>query len=780
MSTANDIALDLIYRQWISFVPISPENYKKLVDAKMISPLASDAASAQKMMAKANPPYVKRDQVDEDEEEVVQSKTEDPDSDYYRPFYKYVHRENIELLYEREFGGAPYKDIKKSEWMPESVVEHKSDFISWINSILFNGFQNRESYKKFDLYRRQAYQWLHEKKNLGDFSDRHSRNEFLRKETMRMSENSLYAINKYDYLKEGSDESGKMPLVCAPHQEIISYLTDCGYSWFDIKGRQVGLTSVMGAWASNKIVWNKGYFIKYFAHDDNKTEEIFRDKIKGTFGEKPDWIRFTLNEKGDKESIVLNDRDNWLRLGRKSSKGGIEGHDSSIQVQAPSVYAINGGSPQVAMIDEAALIDIFSPMVKEAYPAMSRINLATGRIEQIRQVIAWTTGGIVEAASKGFEREFMGILKKWKSDPARANIIPLFFDWTCKPGMTPAEYDRQKEIYYASEGEDGEKSKIQFHQHYPTTIDDVFLTSHTTLLSIKYISDRINQCRSIDHELRPEVGRFVPIFDESKPMGENSWIPYRIVGARFVKAEHVDDPKNQCVKIFMHPEPEWANRYYAGTDPTGSVQTASDMTSSVWDEHNKTIAALVSTNFIDYRERFLQCALLSLYYSNKHSKCWELVEKNVGLSYCEFKANNGLDSNLVATTELPEIFRTQNDMYGFGIDNRRGTKNQRIIQAMYNLFKDYGDRIWIEDFWIQHKTFIKKMTKEGNETWGSINKAYYKDDALFSAAFSYICRQAFEFSHPRLMSEEADRSKNRRVVVTPFGYDKDFNLVVDG
>ena len=78
---------------------------------------------------------------------------------------------------------------------------------------------------------------------------------------------------------------------------------------------------------------------------------------------------------------------------------------------------------------------------------------------------------------------------------------------------------------------------------------------------------------------------------------------------------------------------------------------------------------------------------------------------------------------------------------------------------MQELITLYGDRVYIEDFWVQLSTFVCKITEKGNETWETHDKRKYHDDVLFAVVFAYICSLSFDFRLPdnRRASERIDR-----------------------
>ena len=774
----NETALEYFHENWLKGLPVPKDALEQMEEAGLLTK-GSSIVSLDSGISKPNPYIINPSQADSGREDVrgagsIQFSRLDESYSYDG-----VTRDNFEKL----FDYAPFKnsgkEILKKDWLPESTVYHKDDFYNWVNSITFDGFQNRIDYNKFNLYRQQAYQWLCEYDYESNYRSQRDKNEFRQREFNRKKANSLYSANKMLYMQDGSIGDGIVPFIAEAAQEIVLYLLDSNYSGVATKGRQIGFSTIFGFWGANKISHYKNYFLKYIAIDEEKTEEIFNDKIKYAYSNFDDMYRFYTDDDGKIKDLAINNRDNLLRLGKKTSKGDISGQNSRIKVEAPTVYAINGGSPQAAFVDEAMAIPILSRMLKEQRPTMFAKDPRTGRMEIKRMLWMFSTGGVEDRSQKIFEAEVMSIIKRWKKKDFGGGMIPLFFDWTARPGITPRIYLNEMEEYYSKEGPEAESSRVQFHQHYPQSLEDVFLSSNATLLSIKYITERLNTCWSLDESIKPEVGYFEPVFDISSPNPEGSYLPYKITGAKFVKSDDaVMDPSKKCVTIFLHPENTWRYRYYAGTDPTHSVNATSEMSTSVWDEFYKTLAATVSVDHIDYKERFLQCALMSLYYHHDGAPCPELVEKNIGTAYCGFKESIMLDSNLILTSELPDLYRSSTDKHGYGIDKKRGEKKKNIINAMYELYSVYGPRIFIAKFWYQHKTFVKKITRSGEESYGPANGELYRDDALDSSTFSYICRKCFPGVEPIETSSEDSTRLASSGSLSRFYYDENYNLRV--
>ena len=605
-------------------------------------------------------------------------------------------------------------------------------------------------YDKFDLYCQQADRWYSEDSWMSDYKDDMSRRDFAMRELKRLKQNTLYAINKYIYLKEGDMGSGSRRYDAKPVHRVICFLVDSGYSFEMGKPRQIAATSTLGAIAMIKMVLNKNLFIKFITMDKESGEEIFEDKIKYPFGELEEWMK----------PEVSNDRDNLFKLSSKKKKGTSSGPNSKIQVVAPSVSAINGGSPNIVMIDEAGYIGVLGKMIKEARPTMFWQNPETKELEMKRQIIIWGTGGAMDKGGKAYEDEFTESMKKWRKREFTSGIIPIFFDWTTRPGITREFYDSEKKVYTV-EGPEAESKMVQFRQTYPSTYHDMFLTSHKTLVGIDYIEKRLKDISSIASKSEFKVGYFEPIFDLTKPENDNSDLPYEIKGATFIPTE--DHDPRASVKIMIDPKPDWENRYYAGTDPIATDNGYSNMSTAIWDAHYNTLAAVVNYRSSDHKETFLQSILLCMYYGKYSSKrVKELVEGNIGQAYMNYKESKGERRGLMYRTELLPVL--QGGTSPLGIDNR-GNRNRLIISKMHDMVVSFGDRIYYDTMFEQLRTFVCTISNSGNETWGTLDKRNFHDDVLFSATFAYICSLSFANRPPIHLKTEKQKYKIKHILV---------------
>lgn len=673
--------------------------------------------------------------------------------------------------YNHRFEGRN-KPIEKKEWLPESTTEHHPDFINWINSINTRGFANKIHYRKFTLYCQQAYQWLSEVDNAINYDDEEDRMDYYLNELRRCDENALYFLNKYVYYKEGDaeDKSGRIKYIAAPVHEFMAYMNDCGYSEITVKGRQIAATTTKMALKVRNVVFKANHFMKFITEDVEKAQEIFEDKLKFCFSELPEWMR----------PNVLNERDNLFKIGYKPEKGKKEGVGSKIMVVAPKRTAVAGGAPQEVSIDEGGNINILGIMIGNSRPTMMWMNPRTKKIEMKRRLDVWGTGGQMDKGGKAFETEYMTIFNDWMEGKYGHCIIPVFFDWTCRPGATQEDYDREKAVAYAKGADDRDpdarKHITEFHQSWPTSLQDVFRTSSKTLIDEEYIESsltRIREAKVSSKFMVTQKGYFEPIYDLSQPTSEGADVPYKIIDAKFVPTDDLD--RRASVEIFMHPERTWHHRYWQGTDPIDTYTGHSNFASTVWDKYLKTPAAILNWRIPDYPQVFLQSLLLGLYYDSRPKKLGikELVESNRGSSYTDYKKNKGFDRDMVLNYQLPPMFQNNTTINeGVGIDNK-GQRNTGIVHRMFEMTSAYGQNFFHSIIFEQFKTFTSKVSDTGKEVWGPINNKSFMDDTLFSTTFSYICA---ELCFPELQPISNETLKAKKEYYYPLMRGRDGKL----
>lgn len=637
--------------------------------------------------------------------------------------------------------------IDKSEWMPPNATYFDKEFVSFISSTHIK-FEEIRPYKEFYLYMRQAQRWLDEKSTFEEQPDKSSKIYFARKEISRIKINSLYFANKYALLKEGAQDGGDRKYKAHLVHAFLLFLFDQGRSMYIGKGRQIACTSTISIAFVAKMISRVNLFLKFIAQDESTTNEIFDDKIKYTFGEMPDWLK----------PKVANDRGNLLKLSFQpsSTKGSRNTKSTSVRVVPPSPTAINGGSPDIVGVDEAAFIDVFEAMVKEARPTMFQERIINGISQLVhrRQVVAWSTGGRTEKGKGVFEGALRTISQKWYDGNFSEGIVPIILDWTTRPGISREFYLRERDAYALGrmefhEGMDLEQRMVQFYQHYPSSIDDMFTKVRNTLVPASLIRQMEDRMRAMPVDLRPSMGRFKPIYDESEKMPVGSYFRAKVIGAEWVPAG--DDDISAPVWLFLHPEKNKEWRYWQGTDPISSGSGQSNMASAIWDRHLKTISCIVNYRTNDPYEVFEQVALMGKYYANPGQDfCLELIENNISSNYEQFKGTPALAglNSFVLQTELPEYLQT-NSRAEVGLSNKSSTRGEIIARMKHVLSGPFAKNIVFPEVWLQASKFVLHQLRGGGERWDSEDVNRYQTDVLFAVSFAYICALSFPHRLPK-------------------------------
>lgn len=651
-----------------------------------------------------------------------------------------------------------YKEIKTEKWYPNyEEFHHPKEFVDWVNSIN-SGWQNKISYKPFELYRKQAYEWLKDKSQITDFDNEEDQIDWLSREVARCRDNSLYFCNKYGWIKEDRADNGMLKYTAWEAQEVLLFLFDCGYSLMIGKARQIGFTTTMCLAGMKRVNLFKSYFIKFVTHSKDKGQEIFRDKVKWAYTKVPDFIA---NE-------VKNWTDEIMSFDKKGDKKGRDhGGGSRFQVDSPKIDAINGGSPSAVFVDEIGLFEIFGEMMREGRPALFKYNPETGKMTMQQQFMAWGTGGEMDKGGSVFEAEFKMALKKWQAGEFEYGIIPLFMNAYARRGVTAEHIRKEKDAYMALSGtKKGEAAKVQFHQHYPITIDDMFIRKSRTLYPIYTCQQRLDEIYNRERPIT--YGYFEPIFDASQP-STDPIVPYKIIGAEFVPTTGRDDVATTAV-IVDHPPPNeiWRYRYFQGTDPINSETGHSKMSSAIWDVLTGSVASVVFHRERKFKHTYLQVLLQSLYYDQeRRGGVKELVENNIGDMHVDFQEVLGFKNKFTAQAALP-LYLQVNGGKWFGISNKTNTA-PRIIAKIEEMVDAHADSIDIPWFWEQMKTFVEKDLKSSvsnRETrYQAADTRYDWDDAIFSIVFAYINSLCYAKYDPVNIKENmGDKKVHRRYV----------------
>ncbi len=123
-------------------------------------------------------------------------------------------------------------------------------------------------------------------------------------------------------------------------------------------------------------------------------------------------------------------------------------------------------------------------MIKEARPTMFMSNDDTNKLEFKRQIIIWRTGGEMDKGGKAYEIEFRNALAHWEKGNFEHGIIPLFFDWTTRPGITKEFYPGKQILKKCFEADI--HLTINSDAHHPNEIANNFEDVASVLLDIGY------------------------------------------------------------------------------------------------------------------------------------------------------------------------------------------------------------------------------------------------------------------------------------------------------
>lgn len=643
------------------------------------------------------------------------------------------------------------REVLTEEWYPKHAsLEYEPELVEWINRIN-KDFRNQEGFLRFEYYCKQADYWLKQPTPNLYSLEYEQQIDYIFQEYKRCKDNTLYFANKYAMLSDGDGAADVIKYNAWKAQKIILFLFDCGYSLMIGKPRQVGFTSTMGICAVKRVNFFKNHFIKFITHTSEKGEEIFRDKIKFPFYSIPEFLKNTVSNNAEREFTVAD----------RSDKSNLTGMNSRVLVNTPTNDAINGGSPPLVLIDEIGFIPNFSRILSQGRPTMFKFNPLTGKQEMKRQLICWGTGGYVDGGGgDAFENEFKACMDKWNEGDFGYGIIPLFFNAYSREGLTPEMFKSERDRAYAIQGREKELKRVEFHQSYPMTMDDMFLRSSKTIIPVATANEHLYKIYSLEDKLKPQYGRFEPLYNIAKPTPDGDY-PYEIRGAEWHPTTGMDDPMTTAV-IWRHPEQNWIHRYYQGTDPITSETGHSKMSSAIWDQLNNEVSSVVFFRGLRPKDAFLQCILQNLYYNQ--NGVVELIENNLGDFYLNFRENLGFKKNILPTAALHPTLRTNSGKW-WGVSNKANT-GEKIIQHLMELLDLYIDNIYIPWFFLQCKTFIEKDLKSGgtnlrNTRFQAADLRYDYDDVLFAVTFAYINAMSNTKYEPRELSTQVIKKKNQ-------------------
>ena len=656
----------------------------------------------------------------------------------------------IKQIYEKkqephpELDNINGNDIRKEDWLPyrkqDGMGMPDEDFRQWILSFCVAGFSHALHYHKFELYKKQADTWLEDKTSVYDFAMDEDIDDYIQSEIRKIRINTSYIIRKSGKLKEQLAPEGYLMFGDSFYdcQSVLCYLIDCGYSLLIAKCRQIGISSVMGYIAAVKTMFRLNFFSKFIAHTDNKTNEIFRDKIKYAVSEFPTHL----------QAVVYNYSGNMVTFTEDKSKGKQDSGMRVISCETATPAAINGGTPSMVFVDEAAFVNCLTEMVAEWEPTKFWNNPNTGKREIKGQIIMWGTGGKI--ISEVYEDMYRDSIEAWKTGNIDGAFIPVFLDFYCNPGHTAQHYETLRLQAYNKKGIKHKDLRIIFHAANALTLEDVFLKSTDTLVPFEYINaqlDRIGEFNKRFTKDMPIGGRFIPEYDYSQPNTAGSLFEYQFHTVRWETMEEVviDDNNKRPVIItpYIYRFPEQPDtrspwRYFQGTDPINSSSGHSYFSSCIWDNCLLMPVALLSFREDDFRECYRQAIMMGIFYG----KPPHLIEYNIGEEFInKIEHLSDMGQTLIMNNDLNPRYRIQGAKVG--ISNKANTK-PRIIEAMRSMLSDYGNRICFRQPFEQLRTFVQKPTSNGQSyTWAAQDLNRHRDDDLFSITYSQMAADTF-------------------------------------
>lgn len=648
------------------------------------------------------------------------------------------------------------RDITENDWRPARPDRHEPEFRRFISST-FPRFDRIIVFERFYLYVEQALRWLAEGDGVEDYEGEEQRNYALR-EFDRIRENRLYGMEKYGWIKDDEVPGGRRKYHASTPQALLVYLLDCGYSIELGKGRQAAITSTEMLYEVFTMLTRTSYTGVLVADDVKTTATaIFNQKFKSSFQyvlERHRWLcpPRAANFAATNVTFDWSQATSKVEAGMYSSNFSIASCDDT--------QAINGQTPSKVVFDETQNIATYTHMKLEARPTMLSSG-ADGSVRIRRQLVAYGTGTSNQSGKGVFENEYKATMTRWTKGKDTSTFVPLFFDWTCRPNMTEELYQQEYDFYMNADitelaGLGREERAALFHSAYPSRVEDMWMTSHTTIipqLMVKTHIDRIyDRCHAKGLEPRP--GRFIPIYDKTRPMPEGSYLPFFVSDAKWKEAplDALDEP---C-RMLIDRVPKWVRRYVKGTDtiqsPTGNSRFASmviDKAARRQVVDGQTLFKPAPACILNWKnpvveENMLQSALMNLYYRNHGMRgCSEVFEINQGQSYEKFMEHSSLllADRLVYRMALPHRYRGGGHIRGVSLKGGKagGTKGHLYADVRNGLL-DMGDDIWFVDVFRQIENVIVEE-RDGGFAYYPRNKNTDNDDLLDGFGFALIAME---------------------------------------
>ncbi len=667
--------------------------------------------------------------------------------------------------------GICYYDKIPSEWK-EKWKDRPIGFDDWFlkdaasckefRKFILSGiprFDKLIAYEPFYLYCEQARRWNEQTMahDFGDHPDAGSRLYFVKEEGRRMRFSKLYGANRYGYVKEDNLPGGRRKYAASTPQALLAFLMDMKVHEVLLKGRQAAITSSQMLFANFEMILKPSYSGVFVVHKkDGSGKKIFRDKHQRGIQYFPKWLTQELDvSKGFATERTI--------LDFNPGKGKMDKlKDASwfTLLSSEDSVVLNGQTPTQSFFDEAPMISGLQKLIGEIDPTLYQLNPETGELELVRNIYVWGTGSSNNATDGAFESLFSSTLDAFTSGKDTGAWVPLFFDWTCRPGITRDFYVKQKQTYMRGMNDETkgltEKERLSlFNAHYPSEPADAFLSAHKTLYPSELIKKQkrriMDECHGRGLEPRPV--RFHPVFDETTPLPKGAYWPFKCKGAT-VEFLDPDDETAPAMMLFDR-KPNFANRYFQGTDPIQNDGGFSRFSSVIRDRaaHRSVLDGQSITTpcpavcVLNHRsafpeEVFAQCVLMGMYYANhgQHA-CMELVEINAGKAYVDFKSGPDFDlsSSLVLRAALPQVYRGGNHVYGIDLKGGRNSRKEYLYYDITKLLREEGHNLWYYSIWSQVQNIAVSSKPDGSVQWGTVSKNTVNDDMVYGLAYAEVC-----------------------------------------
>lgn len=649
--------------------------------------------------------------------------------------------------------------IHREDWKPERPELHTRDaeFRRFISSHIPR-FDCIIPYKPFYLYTEQALRWLAEGETWQDYEGEEQR-QFVIQEFERIDENKLYGAIKYGYIKDDVMPGGWRKYDASTPQAMLYYLMDAVFSGELGKGRQAAITSSIELYDALTMLTKASYKGVLVTDDVEFTgKNIFADKFQACIQIltlKNPWMKPAKTPNWASKKVTHA----WS-VGTSKEQQRTFSSDYTLAA-SNETQTINGTTPSMVRFDECQNISTYQDIKLEARPTM--LANMDGIMRVVRQIWAWGTGSRKQTGGGAFENEYKSTLAKWLKGEDTSTFVPLFFDRTCRPGITDRDYIREYEFYMSTQ-EDGmtgmtkEERLAVFYSAYPNKPEDMFLTSHRTIVPAMIISEAQDRIITFCHNKGlPVKGRFEPVLNNSVPMPEGSWYPAKVVGAKWVPLPP-DDHTAPCKMFMDRPQKPWAHRFFHGTDPIQSSGGSSKFASAIWDRvgvvsmqsgqriFHPTVSCILNDRTVRVEECFNQSILMGMYYANHGQRaCMEVFEVNRGEAYENWKKSPifGLESSLWYRRALPSKYQGGNHM--FGIDMKNNSANSRKSHLFLDIVRfvnEHGKGVWFYEYWTQlHNIEVGENPRTRAMEFGTMNKNAYNDDIVFAVQYAYMSNE---------------------------------------